>query len=83
MINKICVYSDVGAWRLSGDLESDLERKLRRGGREDGKKEGVKEEQFNKMVGYADTRPLKKSFADLDHPYHNRVSIMVRAGTAR
>lgn len=47
------------------------------------KKEGVKEEQFNKMVGYADTRPLKKSFADLDHPYHNRVSIMVRAGTAR
>ena len=42
MTNKICVYSDVGAWRLSGDLESDLERKLRREGRDGGEKEGVK-----------------------------------------
>ena len=50
MINKICVYSDVGAWRLSGDLESDLERKLRRGGREDRKKEGVKE-RFTSPMG--------------------------------
>ena len=39
-------------------------------------KEGVKEEQFNKMV--ATRHAALTSFADLDHPYHNRVSIMVR-----
>ena len=41
--------------------------------------EGVKDAQFHKMVGYGDTRPLKDQ-TDPEHPYHNRVSIMVRAG---
>ena len=41
--------------------------------------EGVKDTQFHKMVGYGDTRPLKDQ-TDPEHPYHNRVSIMVRAG---
>ena len=44
--------------------------------------EGVKEAQFHKMVGYGGTRPLKDQ-PNPDHPYHNRVSIMVRAGQPR
>ena len=41
--------------------------------------EGVKETQFHKMVGYGKTRPLQE-YPDPNHAYHNRVSIMVRAG---
>ena len=44
--------------------------------------EGVKDAQFHKMVGYGDTKPLKDQ-TNPDHPYHNRVSIMVRAGQPR
>ena len=44
--------------------------------------EGVKDDQFHKMVGYGDTKPLKDQ-TNPDHPYHNRVSIMVRAGQPR
>ncbi len=40
--------------------------------------EGVKDAQFQKMVGYGDNKPLKDQ-PNLNHPYHNRVSIMVRA----
>ncbi len=42
--------------------------------------EGVKDPQFHKMVGYGKTKPLKDQKTNLDHPYHNRVSVMVRAG---
>ena len=44
--------------------------------------EGVKDAQFYKMVGCGDTRPLKNQ-PNPNHPYHNRVSIMVRAGQPR
>ncbi len=44
--------------------------------------EGVKEAQFHKMVGFGATRPLKDQ-PKPDHPYHNRVSIMVRAGQSQ
>ena len=44
--------------------------------------EGVKEAQFHKMVGFGGTRPLKDQ-PNPNHPYHNRVSIMVRAGQPR
>ena len=42
--------------------------------------EGVKEAQFHKMVGYGSNRPLADQVGNEEHPYHNRVSIMVRAG---
>ena len=42
--------------------------------------EGVKRAQFHKMVGYGSNRPLSDQAGNEDHPYHNRVSIMVRAG---
>ena len=44
--------------------------------------EGVKEAQFHKMVGFGGTRPLKDQ-PNPNHPYHNRVSIMIRAGQPR
>ena len=50
--------------------------------REHMENEGVKDTQFHKMVGYGDTKPLKDQ-TNPDHPYHNRVSIMVRAGQPR
>jgi chemotaxis protein MotB len=40
--------------------------------------EGVKPDQFHKVTGYGNRRPLQDKLGDLDHPYHNRVSIMVR-----
>lgn len=40
--------------------------------------EGVKPEQFHKVTGYGNRRPLPDQLGNLDHPYHNRVSIMVR-----
>ena len=43
-------------------------------------KEGVKPQQFHKVTGHGHKRPLKNQLNNLDHPYHNRVSIMVRPG---
>ena len=43
-------------------------------------KEGVKPQQFHKVTGHGHKRPLKGQLNNLDHPYHNRVSIMVRPG---
>ena len=40
--------------------------------------EGVKPDQFHKVTGYGNRRPLQDKLGDLDHAYHNRVSIMVR-----
>ena len=40
--------------------------------------EGVKPDQFHKVTGYGNRRPLQDKLGELDHPYHNRVSIMVR-----
>ena len=43
-------------------------------------KEGVRPQQFNKVTGHGHKQPLKDKLNNLDHPYHNRVSIMVRPG---
>jgi len=42
--------------------------------------EGVKPQQFHKVTGYGNRQPLKDKLSNLDHPYHNRVSIMVKPG---
>ncbi len=36
--------------------------------------------QFIKVAGYSSSKPLKTFLHDLNHPYHDRVSVMVRAG---
>ena len=41
---------------------------------------GRRESQFHKVTGYGNRRPLQDKLSELDHPYHNRVSIMVRPG---
>ena len=42
--------------------------------------EGVTPQQFHKVTGYGNKRPHTKYLDRPDHPYHNRVSIMVRPG---
>ncbi len=41
----------------------------------------MRSEQFIKVAGYSSSKPLKEYLHDLNHSHHDRVTVMVRAGT--